>query len=133
MALLFSEKISLRKTAFLLSIVAFLALLFLLYGSEDMTPVALIKKLRDSHLVLQVMNQIPHIPADLTSDIISDLKTDVLSPQVIAGVKKFVFFIGYGRSGHSIIGSIMDAHPHVVIAHEFFLFSKFPKLEQIPS
>lgn len=27
-------------------------------------------------------------------------------------------FIGYPRSGHSIIGSLLDAHPEVIIAHE---------------
>ena len=40
----------------------------------------------------------------------------------INGVQKFVFFIGYPRSGHSIVGSLMDAHPNMVIAHEFMLF-----------
>lgn len=39
-------------------------------------------------------------------------------------MEKFVFFIGYGRSGHSIVGSIMDAHPNVIIAHEYYLFDK---------
>ena len=40
-------------------------------------------------------------------------------PEVISGVKLFVLFIGYPRSGHSIIGSLLDAHPNVVMAHEF--------------
>jgi len=30
----------------------------------------------------------------------------------------YCFFIGYPRSGHSLIGSLMDAHPEMVIAHE---------------
>ena len=51
-----------------------------------------------------------------------------LSPSIISAVKKFVFFIGYARSGHSIIGSLMDAHPHVVIANELFLFEVLPLL-----
>ena len=51
-----------------------------------------------------------------------------LPQNVISGVKKFVFFIGYPRSGHSIIGSFLDAHPNVVIAHEYNLFVKFPRL-----
>ena len=46
-----------------------------------------------------------------------------LSQSVVEGVEKFVFFVGYPRSGHSIIGSVMDAHPDIVIAHEYFLFS----------
>ena len=47
-----------------------------------------------------------------------------LSQSVVEGVEKFVFFVGYPRSGHSIIGSVMDAHPDIVIAHEYFLFSE---------
>ena len=52
-----------------------------------------------------------------------------LPPDVIDRVEKFVFFIGYQRSGHSIIGSFMDAHPHMIIAHEFMLFTKWKQLE----
>lgn len=33
-------------------------------------------------------------------------------------VERFCFFIGYGRSGHSLIGSLLNAHPEVVISHE---------------
>ena len=29
-----------------------------------------------------------------------------------------VFFLGYPRSGHSLVGSLLDAHPDAVIAHE---------------
>ena len=28
-------------------------------------------------------------------------------------------FIGYPRSGHTLIGSILDAHPNMVIANEY--------------
>ena len=48
-----------------------------------------------------------------------------LTKDVIDGIEKFVFFIGYPRSGHSIVGSLMDAHPHVVIANEFLLFKNW--------
>ena len=44
-----------------------------------------------------------------------------LTKDVIDGIKKFVMFIGYPKSGHSIVGSLMDAHPHMVIANEFLL------------
>ena len=27
-------------------------------------------------------------------------------------------FVGYPRSGHSLIGAILDAHPNIVLAHE---------------
>ena len=52
---------------------------------------------------------------------------------VIEGVEKFVFFIGYPRSGHSIIGSMMDAHPDMVIAHEFMLFRKWQGQQALKS
>ena len=31
-----------------------------------------------------------------------------LSPSVIRGVKKFAFFIGYPRSGHSIVAALLS-------------------------
>lgn len=36
----------------------------------------------------------------------------------LSKIHTFVLFVGYPRSGHSLIGSIMDAHPNVIIAHE---------------
>ena len=45
-----------------------------------------------------------------------------MSKDVTDHVQKFIFFISYPRSGHSIVGSLMDAHPHIVIANEFALF-----------
>ncbi len=33
-------------------------------------------------------------------------------------VQAYCFFIGYPRSGHSIIGALLDAHPQAAIAHE---------------
>lgn len=48
----------------------------------------------------------------------------VLTSQSIEGVEKFVFFIGYSRSGHSIVASVIDAHPNAILAHEFDLFRR---------
>jgi hypothetical protein len=36
----------------------------------------------------------------------------------IADVERFCFFIGYPRSGHSLVGSLLNAHPEILIAHE---------------
>ena len=47
-----------------------------------------------------------------------------LSQSVIDGVEKLVLFVGYRRSGHSIIGSMMDAHPNMVIAFQYQLFRR---------
>jgi len=30
----------------------------------------------------------------------------------------FVLFVGYSRSGHSLVGSLLDAHPEIAISHE---------------
>lgn len=37
---------------------------------------------------------------------------------VFDGVESFCLFVGYPRSGHSLVGSLLDAHPQVVLAHE---------------
>lgn len=34
------------------------------------------------------------------------------------GVRTYCMFVGYPKSGHSLIGSLLDAHPDMVIAHE---------------
>ncbi|XP_064387360.1 uncharacterized protein LOC135335748 [Halichondria panicea] len=52
-----------------------------------------------------------------------------LSLEVISGVKKFVVFIGYFRSGHSIVGSLLDAHPNVVVAHELNVLRWLSRLD----
>lgn len=33
-------------------------------------------------------------------------------------VEKYCMFIGYPRSGHTLLGSLLDAHPNAIIAHE---------------
>lgn len=38
-----------------------------------------------------------------------------------AQVEKFALFVGYPRSGHTLIGSLLTAHPDMVIAHELDL------------
>ena len=50
--------------------------------------------------------------------------SDKLPQSVIDHIKTFVFFLGHARSGHSIVGSLMDSHPHMVISHEYDLFRK---------
>ena len=42
-----------------------------------------------------------------------------LSRRCVECVKKFVLFVGHSHSGHSIIGAILDAHPNVIMAHEY--------------
>lgn len=33
-------------------------------------------------------------------------------------ISAFCLFVGYGRSGHSAVGSVIDAHPQAAVAHE---------------
>jgi hypothetical protein len=35
-----------------------------------------------------------------------------------AAIERYCMFIGYPRSGHSVVGSLLDAHPDMVVAHE---------------
>jgi hypothetical protein len=39
-------------------------------------------------------------------------------PSTFENIGCYCMFIGYPRSGHSLVGSIVDAHPDAVIAHE---------------
>jgi hypothetical protein len=47
------------------------------------------------------------------------------------GLKTFCLFVGAGRSGASLIGSLLDAHPRMIVAHQLhpltLLRSKFTK------
>ena len=52
-------------------------------------------------------------------------RSETLPTSVINHVNRLLFFVGYARSGHSIIASMLDAHPNVVIAHEYALFVKW--------
>ena len=42
--------------------------------------------------------------------------------QVMNRVKYFVLFVGHSRSGSSITGALLDAHPNAMIGHEFHVF-----------
>lgn len=46
---------------------------------------------------------------------------------LFAEVKTFVLFVGYPRSGHSLIGSLLDAHPNVVISNQLNALYFFQK------
>lgn len=40
------------------------------------------------------------------------------SQNTFRDIEKLCIFIGYPRSGHSLAGSLLDAHPEAIIAHE---------------
>lgn len=40
-------------------------------------------------------------------------------------VHSILFFIGYLRSRHSLLGSLLDAHPHMVVSDEAMAFPRW--------
>lgn len=58
-------------------------------------------------------------------------KIKSLTRSEIDGVEKFVLFIGHRHSGHSIIGSMMDAHPNMIISHEFQVLKENAHMSKI--
>lgn len=49
------------------------------------------------------------------------------------GVESFVLFVGYPRSGHSLVGAILDSHPEIIIPHEFDLLTKLNRFFHDPN
>ena len=71
------------------------------------------------------MDELAHQPmVKEMNDLVKTETPDKLPQSVIDRIKTFVFFVGHARSGHSIVGSLMDGHPHMVISHEYDLFNK---------
>lgn len=46
-------------------------------------------------------------------------RSPVLPQDVIDNVRVFFVFLGYPRSGHTILGALMNAHPNIVISHQY--------------
>ena len=67
-------------------------------------------------------SQSDHPPNDYQYSESSPKQYIPLSSSDVERVETFIFFLGHSRSGHSIVGSILDAHPHVILAHEAKLF-----------
>lgn len=40
-------------------------------------------------------------------------------------VKIFLLFIGYNRSRHTLLSSLLDAHPNVIIANDFDILNEW--------
>ena len=88
--------------------------------------------------VLTVQNQVlAPLDSDRQNTDISTTKQENLTRQQhlaesdIDGVQLFLMFIGWPRSCHSIIGSMLDAHPNMVVAHEYFLFDQLAKNQEL--
>ena len=49
---------------------------------------------------------------------VKGLLKKITDPFAYRNVKYFVQFLSFPRSGHSLIGSLLDAHPNAVVSHE---------------
>ena len=54
---------------------------------------------------------------------LSSLLMGNLKKRKYAGIKSFILFVGYPRSGHSLIAAFLDAHPEIVISMEWGVLS----------
>lgn len=106
-------------------LVAIAALTFLFFATRDHSSV------REDHVgrngrTTDYSTMTPQLPLAATSVSVPRNYTFIpLSQEVESSVERFVFFIGYARSSHSIVGSMLDAHPNVVISHEYALFKQW--------
>lgn len=41
--------------------------------------------------------------------------------------ERFLLFVGYSRSGHSLVAALLDAHPHITISHELHALKHLKK------
>ena len=78
----------------------------------------------DTHIKNQKSKEDHHsevvTPVHVTNN--HDTTFQPLAMSVINRVKVYVFFVGVARSGHSIVGAILDSHPHIVISNELNVF-----------
>lgn len=63
--------------------------------------------------------------ANLSSSTESKIKAHAASFSPFSNVKIYLMFIGFARSGHSLIGSVIDAAPNAIIANEYHAWQVF--------
>jgi hypothetical protein len=49
---------------------------------------------------------------------LESLYASAREPETFEHVRSYCMFVGYPRSGHSLLGSMIDAHPHAICSHE---------------
>lgn len=57
-------------------------------------------------------------PLDHVRDFPLSSLTGAMHRDSFRSVERYVMFVGASRSGHSLVGSLLNAHPNVVIAHQ---------------
>jgi len=69
----------------------------------------------------------PHTRRTLTNEETTSLSYAEKRFKLYDGVETFVMFIGYPRSSHSLVGALLDAHPEIIIPHEYDLIRNWEK------
>lgn len=67
----------------------------------------------------KIIRNLSQIPKDYLVSLFKDFNGAYQSAE------NFCLFVGYPRSGHSLVGSLLDAHPNAVIAHELNILKYF--------
>ena len=109
------RKMSTTNKKYLVLLAFVVVTLYIGYHYDSIGPHSLV-----SHLSLSTA--IPTGKRELSA---SSHNHSLLPQAVINGVKTFVFFMGYSRSGSSIVSSLMDAHPHMVVAYQYKVISEW--------
>lgn len=55
---------------------------------------------------------------DITKTYLTSSLESSKHEELFKDLETYCMFLGYPRSGHSLVGSLLDAHPNMVIAHE---------------
>ena len=75
------------------------------------------KKLMLLKLLLKKRKKLPW-PLQFSLAHVATLGTGAQFADRFAEVDTYCTFIGYSRSGHSVVAALLDAHPQIVMAHE---------------
>ncbi len=57
----------------------------------------------------------------------SSLVKGCINHKLFEGIRTYIMFIGYPRSGHTLIGALLDAHPNMIVAHELNALQYFKR------
>lgn len=68
-----------------------------------------------------------------TFDFLVQRKQDLKHNGQYDSVEVLVLFVGHPRSGHTLVASILDSHPEMIIANEFNLLEKFQNFTKDPN
>ncbi len=64
---------------------------------------------------------------------IASLSKGLINRNLFNNVEKYCMFIGSHRSGHSLVGALLDAHPNIILSHELdalkYVEAGFSKLQ----